>query len=378
MDLNSGRLTIAFFGSSLVSAYWNGAATYYRGILRELAASGHRITFYEPDAFERQQHRDIPDPEWARAVVYPATDDGVSRAIDDARGADLVIKASGVGVFDELLEAAVLDIRRPDGLAAFWDVDAPATLDRMESTADDPFRPLVPRYDIIFTYGGGDPVVQAYRRFGARDCVPIYNALDPTTHHPVPPDPRFAGDLGFLGNRLPDREARVEEFFLDTAARLPERRFLLGGSGWGDKPMTPNVEYLGHVYTRDHNAFNCTLLAVLNVNRESMARYGFSPPTRVFEAAGAGACLITDAWEGIELFLEPEREVLVARSGEEVAELLRGLTPDRARRIGQAALRRILAEHTYAHRAVQVETVLSVLTQPMSGASRAAGVEILA
>ena len=376
--MTSGRLNIAFFGSSLVSAYWNGAATYYRGILRELAARGHRITFYEPDAFERQQHRDIPDPEWARVVVYPATDAGVSRAIEDARGADLVVKASGVGVFDELLEAAVLDIRRPDGLAAFWDVDAPATLDRMESAADDPFRPLVPRYDIIFTYGGGDPVVQAYRRFGARDCVPVYNALDPTTHHPVAPDPRFAGDLGFLGNRLPDREARVEEFFLDTAARLPERRFLLGGSGWGDKPMTPNVAYLGHVYTRDHNAFNCTPLAVLNINRESMARYGFSPPTRVFEAAGAGACLITDAWEGIELFLEPEWEVLVARSGAEVAELLRGLTPDRARQIGEAALRRILSEHTYAHRAAQVETVLSVLTQqPTSGASRAAGVEVL-
>lgn len=370
-------LTIAFFGSSLVSAWWNGAATYYRGILRELAARGHRITFYEPDAFERQEHRDIPDPEWARVVVYPATDEGVERALEDARGADLVVKASGVGVFDTLLEAAVLDLRRPDGLAAFWDVDAPATLDRMESDPADSFRPLVPRYDIIFTYGGGDPVVQAYRRFGARDCVPIYNALDPTTHHPVPPDPRFACDLGFLGNRLPDREARVEEFFLQPAAALPERRFLLGGNGWGDKPMSANVGYLGHVYTRDHNAFNCTPLAVLNISRESMARYGFSPATRVFEAAGAGACLITDAWEGIELFLEPEWEVLVARDGNEVAERLRELTPDRARQIGQAALRRILSEHTYAHRAAQVEAVLGVLTQPLSGAARDAGVEVL-
>jgi spore maturation protein CgeB len=368
-----GRLTIAFFGSSLVSAYWNGAATYYRGILRELAARGHRITFYEPDAFERQEHRDIPDPVWARVVVYPATGEGVERALADARGADLVVKASGVGVFDELLDAAVLDLRRPGGLAAFWDVDAPATLDRMESQLRDPFRPLVPRYDIVLTYGGGDPVIQAYRRFGARDCVPIYNALDPTTHHPVAPDPRFAGDLGFLGNRLPDREARVEEFFLKPAAELPDRRFLLGGNGWDGKPMSANVSYSGHVYTRDHNAFNCTPLAVLNVSRESMARYGFSPATRVFEAAGAGACLITDAWEGIELFLEPEWEVLVARNGDEVVERLRELTPDRARRIGQAALRHILSEHTYAHRAAQVEAVLGVLTQPLSGASRAEG-----
>lgn len=350
-------MKIAFFGSSLVSAYWNGAATYYRGVLRNLAERGHRITFYEPDAFERQQHRDIPDPDWARVVVYPATEEAVRRCLEEARGADLTVKASGVGVFDELLEKAVLDA---GGLRVFWDVDAPATLDRMESDPRDPFRALVPRYDLIFTYGGGDPVVEAYRRFGAKDCVPVYNALDPTTHHPVEPDPRFQGDLGFLGNRLPDREARVERFFLDAAARLPERTFLLGGNGWTDKPMPANVRYLGHVYTKDHNAFNRTPLAVLNVSRESMARYGFSPATRVFEAAGAGACLITDEWMGIEMFLEPGREVLVARDGVEVAQHLEELTPERARRIGEAARRRVLAEHTYAHRAEQVENVLSL------------------
>ncbi len=371
----SNPLDIAFFGSSLVSAYWNGAATYYRGIIRNLAERGHRITFYEPDAFERQQHRDIPDPEWAKVVVYPADASGVERALAAARGADLVVKASGVGVFDELLEAAVLDLRRPDGLAIFWDVDAPATLDRMESDPADRFRPLVPRYDFIFTYGGGDPVVKAYRRFGARECVPVYNALDPTTHHPVAPDPRFEGDLGFLGNRLPDREARVEEFFLRAAAECPGRRFLLGGNGWADKPMPANVSYLGHVYTRDHNAFNCTPQTVLNISRESMARYGFSPATRVFEAAGAGACLITDAWEGIEMFLEPEREVLVAADGEEVAAHLQRLAPEDARRIGRAALRRILAEHTYAHRAAQVESILGLSAPTGAGARVPAGME---
>jgi spore maturation protein CgeB len=352
-------LDIAFFGSSLVSAYWNGAATYYRGIIRALAARGHRVTFYEPDAFGRQQHRDIPDPEWARVVVYPGEgDDGVQQALEDARGADLVVKASGVGVFDELLEREVLSLQRPETLVVFWDVDAPATLDRMEHDTSDPFRALVPRYDLVLTYGGGHPVVRAYERCGARCCVPVYNALDPDTHHPVPRDSRFAGDLGFLGNRLPDREARVAEFFLRAAAALPSRAFLLGGSGWSDKPMPENVRYVGHVYTADHNAFNCTPLAVLNVNRDSMARYGFSPPTRVFEAAGAGACLITDAWEGVELFLEPEREVLVARSGDEVAGALDELDLPRARAIGAAALRRVLSEHTYAHRAALVEKLL--------------------
>src|SRR5690606_17236081 len=140
---------------------------------------------------------------------------------------------------------------------------------------------------------------------GAAQCVPIYNALDPHVHFPVPAEARFSADLAFLGNRLPDRERRVEEFFIDVAAALPARRFLLGGSGWGDRRLPANITYAGHVYTMDHNAFNSSPLAVLNINRESMARYGFSPPTRVFEAAGAGACLVTDAWEGIELFLEP-------------------------------------------------------------------------
>ncbi len=351
-------MRLSFIGSSLVSCYWNGAATYYRGLLRALAAHGHRVTFLEPDAFGRQQNRDMPDPDWARVIVWPATPEGMERAIDLARGADLIVKASGVGVFDPELEAAVLALRRPGNLVAFWDVDAPATLDRVESDPADPFRPLVPRYDLVFTYGGGDPVMRAYERLGARSCVPIYNALDPATHHPVRPDERFAADLGFLGNRLPDREARVESFFLQPAATLPERSFLLGGAGWNDKPMPSNVRYLGHVGTGDHNAFNSSALAVLNINRASMAAYGFSPPTRVFEAAGAGACLITDAWEGIEQFLEPGREILVAQDGAEVARHLAALDPTRAQAIGKAALSRVLAQHTYAQRALLVEATL--------------------
>lgn len=351
-------LDIAFFGSSLVSAYWNGAATYYRGIIQALHRRGHRTTFYEPDAFGRQQHRDLENPEWARVVVYPENEASALRAVDEASAADLLVKASGVGVFDDLLDRAVLAARRPGSLAVYWDVDAPATLDRVARHASDPFRPLIPEYDLIFTYGGGDPVIKAYEGLGARSCVPIYNAVDPDTHHPAPRDPRFEGGLGFLGNRLPDREARVEEFFLKAATLRPDERFVLGGSGWGDRPLPGSVRYVGHVYTRDHNSFNCTPRAVLNVSRESMARYGYSPATRVFEAAGAGACLITDAWEGIELFLEPGSEVLVTHGGAEVAEHLDRLTEREARAVGERARARILEHHTYAHRAAQVESVL--------------------
>jgi spore maturation protein CgeB len=354
-------LHFAFFGSSLVSAYWNGAATYYRGIIRALARRGHRISFYEPEIYDRQKHRDIENPSWANVVVYPGgSEEAVWRSVEEAAGADFLIKTSGVGEFDELLESAVLQAKSPGTAVIFWDVDAPCTLERIAANPSDRFRELIPRYDLILTYGGGDPVVQAYTQLGAQQCVPIYNALDPETHFPVTRDSRFAADLGLLANRLPDREARIEQFFIRAAASAPEFTFLLGGNGWHDKPMSENVRQLGHVYTRDHNAFNCTCRAVLNVNRESMVRFGFSPPTRVFEAAGAAACVITDAWEGIELFLEPESEVLVAGQAEHVVAHLRELTPARARSIGSAALRRILSEHTYEHRAQQLEELLDL------------------
>ncbi|HWV12852.1 MAG TPA: glycosyltransferase [Sphingobium sp.] len=351
-------MKIAFYGSSLLSSYWNGAATYYRGILRELAKRGHQVTFYEPDAFDRQQHRDIDPPEWARVVVYPATAEALAGVMDHAADADVVVKASGIGVFDDELLQGVMERARPEALRIFWDVDAAATLDDMRAAPDHAVRHALPGLDLVLTYGGGDPVVNAYREMGARACIPVYNALDPQSHFPVEPDPRFACDLAFLGNRLPDREARVEEFFLKPAALLGERSFLIGGNGWESKAMPPNVRHRGHVYTAEHNAFNCTPLAVLNVARDSMAHIGFSPATRVFEAAGAAACLITDAWEGIELFLKPDEEVLVARDGQDVADHLAALTPERGRAIGQAALTRVRAEHSYALRGEQVDAIL--------------------
>jgi spore maturation protein CgeB len=220
-------------------------------------------------------------------------------------------------------------------------------------------RDLVPSYDMVLTYGGGDPVIERYRALGARYCEPVYNALDPATHHPVPPRAELACDLAFLGNRLPDRERGVREMFFRAVRRAPRRRFLLGGNGWSDHLNDPNLRYLGHVPPSEHSAVNCSARAVLNVTRESMVLNGFSPPTRVFEVAGAGACLISDAWEGIEEFLIPGVEVLVARNGAEVATLVEDLDPSRARAIGAAARERVLAEHTYARRAEQVEEILA-------------------
>jgi spore maturation protein CgeB len=350
-------MKMAFYGSSLVSSYWNGAATYYRGLLGALAARGYEITFYEPDAYDRQQHRDIDPPDWCRVVVYEATPEAVRRVASEAALADIVVKASGVGFEDNLILREVLSNSRLDAIKVFWDVDAPATLAELRTAPDHPLRRALRSLDLILTYGGGTPVVEAYRALGAPRCVPIYNALDPATHHPVAADRQFASDLAFLGNRLPDRETRVEQFFLRPASLLRDKRFLLGGSGWADKPMSENISYVGHVGTAAHNAFNCTPRAILNISRESMADNGYSPATRVFEAAGAGACVITDAWVGIELFLKPDEEILVARDGNDVVDILTELTAERAADLGRKALGRVLSEHTYAHRAAEADHI---------------------
>lgn len=351
-------MKIFVFGSSITSSYWNGAATYYRGIYRNLARLGHSITFAEPDAYRRQQNRDPGDYSYVESVVYSTPGD-LPEMFLRAAGADLIIKHSGVGVDDAQLEYAVARGIETDALLAFWDVDAPATLARVENDPLDPFRELIPEYDFIFTYGGGSPVVEHYLKLGARNCHPIYNALDPDTHHPVAKDAAYECDLVLVANRLPDRERRVEQFFLRTAELAPDLRFILGGEGWGGKSLNANIRWIGHVCTDDHNRVNCSARMVLNLNRDSMANVGFSPPTRVFEAAGAGACLITDAWAGIDSFFEPGKEILVANSAEEIVALLRNTTPEQVREVGDAMRRRALRDHTYAQRADQVSEILA-------------------
>jgi spore maturation protein CgeB len=350
-------MRIYVIGSSLTSCYWNGAATYYRGIYKNLRALGHEITFAEPDIYKRQQNRDCPTIEYASVRVYQTPRD-LDSVLAEACNADLIIKHSGVGADDELLEREVLKCRSTVTHVAFWDVDAPATLARVDENADDPFRKLIPLYDFIFTYGGGQPVIDHYRQLGAKNCYPIYNALDPDTHFPVPSGPQFQCDLAFVGNRMPDREARVQQFFFAAAEQAPEFQFLLGGEGWGSKAMPPNVRWIGHVGTAHHNVINCSARMVLNINRESMAKVGFSPPTRVFEAAGAAACLITDAWLGVEHFFEPEREILVAHGSGDIERYLRQISAEQARSMGSAMHKRALRDHTYELRAQQVDDIL--------------------
>ena len=345
-------MKIFAFGASILTSYWNGAATYYRGCYKYLGRKGYQVTFVSPDAFDRRQHHDEGDFSFVDALYYPPTKHGMEEMLHLAKGADVIVKHSGLGVDDALLERRILELH-PEAVVVFWDVDAPATLARMSSDASDPFHADVPRYDAILTYGGGPKARAGYLSAGARAYYSIYNGLDPETHHPEAADPRYACDVAFLGNRLPDREARVEELFLRAAALAPEKRFLLGGEGWADKPMPSNVHYVGHVSTADHNRFNCSAGMVMNVNRSSMAEFGYSPPTRVFEVSGAGTCMLCDDWEGIHDCFEPGTEILVVRTAEDVVAALERYDDASRKQIGAAFHARGLRDHTYQQRAEQ-------------------------
>jgi spore maturation protein CgeB len=346
-------LNIFVFGSSIVSSYWNGAATYYRGIYKYLSQRGHRITFAEPDAYGRQEHRDKGDYSYVRSLVYTPHAD-IDSMLNLAAEADVVVKHSGLGVDDALLEARVPDLAEHSAVF-FWDVDAPATIGRLHADTSDPFRAQISRYDGILTYGGGPVARDEYLQLGGRRYQSIYNGLDPDTHYPVPSDPTVYCDVLFLGNRLRDREQRVDKLFLQAAQLAPNKQFILGGEGWGDKSLPPNVRWIGHVPTDDHNRLNCSAGMVMNINRASMASFGFSPPTRVFEVAGAGACMLCDDWPGLEDCFDADHEILVVRCARDVVDALDSHDATARKQMGAEFRARALRDHTYAQRAELVE-----------------------
>lgn len=354
-------MQIACFGASLVSGYEFGASTYCRGLLRALAQRGHRIRYYEPEHPERLAHRDVLDPDWAEVVRFAPDGIGVEAALEHAADADLLLKSSGMGVFDDLLDAAAPQCVVPPAVAVYWDLAPAVTLTRLHDEPGYPLRAHLQRYDLVLTRYGGDTTLEAFQRLGARACFPVYSGLDPQVHQRAPAAPDTVGDVLFMAHREHAREPRVERDFIGAAAALPARRFLLAGCGWDHLSLPPNAAYLGYLYTSEHNAYNGGVTAVLDLVRPENAALGFAPSARLFEAAAAGACVVTDAWEGMDAFLEPGREVLVAHRPEERIQILAGLNRERASAIGRRARERSRREHTYDRRAAELEALLQGL-----------------
>jgi hypothetical protein len=350
-------MKIAFYGSSLLSSYWNGAATYYRGLLRSWRG-GHEVTFYEPDAFDRQQHRDIDPPDWARWWSIPRPRRRCATVMAEAAAADVVVKASGVGVFDDALIEGVM---------------APRGRTPSGSSGTSTRPPRWPR-------SRGCPTIRCAAPCRARLCadlwrrpagrrrlrglwahgaaVPIYNALDPGDTSPGAARCALRRRPGLPRQPAAGPRGRVEQFFLEPAARLPDRRFLIGGNGWDDKAMPPNVRRIGHVYTARPQRLQRFAPGGAEHRPRQHGQTTASRRPRGSSRRRRRRLPDHRRLGGLELFLTEGEEVLVARDGQDVAEHLAALTPERARGSAKPPAARVLAEHTYARRAAEVDALL--------------------
>jgi len=350
----SRRLVV--FGLSLSSSWGNGHAIPFRGLCAELAWRGFDITFYERDVEWYRSNRDVRAPDYCDLRFY---DDDWSVARPALASADAVLIGSYVADGAAIIDAVV----RAGRPLLFYDIDTPITLTALQRDGRTDYlrADQIPHVDVYFSFTGGPALRELRDVWGARRAEALYCAVDPQVYHPAPTDPRFACRLGYMGTYAADRQPRLEALLIETARHHPTERFLIAGPQYPPMALPPNVGHAVHLYPREHPAFYSSNLATLNLTRDAMRRYGWSPASRLFEAAACGACIISDRWPGLEAVLEPDAEVLLADTRAEVEAHLEALTPERRSAIGEAARQRVLREHTFAHRAAQVEAALASL-----------------
>lgn len=360
-------MKLVVFGLSVSSSWGNGHATTYRALLRAFAARGHEVSFWEWDApWYGGEHRDLPDPDFLDLELYASWDETRWDAVAEAREADAVLVGSyvqgGPRIVDHLAGAGVERL-------FFYDIDTPVTVAGLRRGGTEYLRAdQVPRFVRYFSFTGGpflEDVVEG--ELGAREAVPLYCSVDEERYRPVDAEPELAVELGYMGTYAPDRQPVVERFLVEPARRLPERRFLVAGPQYPEGIGWPaNVRHLQHLPPGRHAAFYSSAAWQLNATRAEMVAAGWSPSVRLFEAAACGAAVVSDRWPGIERFFEPDAEIVLPESTEEVVERLASTHPDDRRAIGEAARRRVLAEHTAARRAEELERGL---TAPARGGS---------
>ena len=351
-------MKLVIFGLSVSSSWGNGHATIWRGLCGALASRGHRIVFLERDVPFYASHRDLTElPGGGKLILYNDWQEALERSRSHLAEADVAMVTSycpdGVAATSLVLESAAQ-------LKVFYDLDTPVTLSRLEEGL--PVNYIGPdglrNFDLVLSYTGGRSLDGLRRRLGARRVVPLYGAVDPQVHRPVPADDRYRADLGYLGTYAADRQAALHELFIEPARRRPQSRFLLAGSMYdGTFPWQPNIFFIDHLAPASHPAFYCSSRLTLNVTRRSMAETGYCPSGRLFEATACGAPVLSDYWAGLEQFFEPESEILLAATAEEALAAL-DRSPEALARIGQAAREHTLAKHTASIRALELEQIL--------------------
>lgn len=342
-----------FLGLSITSSWGNGHATNYRALLRALQARGHDVVFLEREVPWYAANRDFDAP-FVR--LYASPDELQERYEDDVRAADVTVVGSfvpeGVRVGEWVLETA----RAP---VAFWDIDTPVTAEKLARADHEYLTPeLAGSYDIYLSFTGG-PLLE---QLGARRPRPFYCMVDPDVYRPVQAESRFA--LGYLGTYSDDRQPALERLLLEPARRLPGLRFVVGGPQYPDTSRWPaNVEHVEHVPPPEHPRFYASQRLTLNVTRQAMLAAGWSPSVRLFEAAACAVPVVSDWWPGLDAFFVPGEEVLVARTADDVVQILGEADDDQLAAIAAAARRRVLAEHTAERRAEQLEAEVAELAR---------------
>ncbi|GAB4464164.1 MAG: glycosyltransferase [Armatimonadaceae bacterium] len=352
-------MKIVFLGLSITSSWGNGHATTYRGLVRSLNEQGHETLFLERDLPWYAGNRDMPEPPFGTTCLYASVDELKDRFADAVRSADAVIVGSyvpdGVTVADWATNMA-------KGVTAFYDIDTPVTLAKLEEGSCEYLSPeLIPRFDLYLSFTGGPTLNRLEREFGAKRALPLYCSFDPSLYYPEPETP-LRWDLGYMGTYSDDRQPVLERLLIEPARRIPEQQFVVAGPQYPDEiTWLPNIERIIHLSPDKHRAFYCAQRFTLNITRENMVRAGYAPSVRLFEAAACAVPVISDWWEGLDTFFVPEQEILIARSSDAVCDYLRYTSEADRAAMGVAARQRVQQAHTAPHRAQELATYLQNL-----------------
>lgn len=353
--MSAGALDIAVVGLSITSAWGNGHATTFRGLIRSLAQAGHSVTFYERDVPWYRDQRDLPSPDFCRLVLYDSVEELIDGHGDHLQFADAVIVGSyvpeGIAVLDRLSGLA-------EGILAFYDIDTPITLEGLERGTCEYLAPRQIRLlDLYLSFTGGPVLRELETRYGVPAARPLYCSFDADLYRPV--DVPLEWDLGYLGTYSEDRQPGLERLLLRVARELPEHRFTVGGPMYpGDVQWPENVSRTDHVPPDQHASYYSAQRFTLNLTRAAMIRLGYSPSVRLFEAAACAVPIISDRWSGIEEIFEPGREILLCDSSAEVAGVLTGMPEEARNAVGARARARVLSAHTAGHRAAELDRYL--------------------
>jgi spore maturation protein CgeB len=348
-------MKIAIFGLGVTSSWGNGHATLWRGLCAALGRRGHRIDFFEKDVPYYAAHRDLHELPGGRLHLYPDWETVLPQARRELSDADVGMVTS---YCPDGIAASELVSSSPVPLRTFYDLDAPVTLSRL--AAGERVEYMGERglrdFDLVLSYTGGRALAALRDQLGAPRVAPLYGSVDPAVHRPAAARERYAADLSYLGTWSPDRDAALRSLFVDAAQRQPSRRFVIGGAMYdAGFPWQSNIYFVRHLPPAEHPAFYCSSRLTLNVTRRPMAEMGFCPSARLFEASACGVPVLSDAWEGLDQFFEPGREILVAGSTRDTEQ---ALARDDLARVAWAARERVLACHTADIRAGELERIL--------------------